>query len=204
MISANVFIAFPPGSGGNHLRNILLSSTDLFVNTADNIHQVYDQDQITVHCNDIGSQTQRENLTRIKLQTALSLSNKNHLFYGHFAELVSFKDLISEFKNKKFICISVKSDGCKQLLNNRKQAIGTPKLDAYHLGEQTFLYENFVYEKIFKVDEHDVMDISITEFFSQDLSVPVQLLENFLEVSIDVDRVNYLHQKWLEKNCLLT
>lgn len=199
-----VFLAFPPGSGGNHLRNMLLASTDFFCNTAGNIEEKYSSPSITVHCNDTGSNIRSENLTSIKLKTAIDAPEKNYLFYGHFAELLSFRDKIQQFQNKKFICISVKSDNCKRLLNQRKQAIGTPELDAYHVGEQTFLYESLIYQKIYDVPADCVMDISITEFFSLDLTSVKELLENFLSIDLNINKMYNLHQAWLEKNRLLT
>lgn len=204
MSCAVVFLAFPPGSGGNHLRNMLLASSDFFDNTADNIEQKYSSHDITVHCNDTGSDIRKENLTFIKLETALDASEKNYLFYGHFAEIFSFRNIIQQFQNKKFICISIKSDNCKNLLNQRKKTINTPELDAYHIGEQTFLYESLIYQKIYDVAEDCVMDISISEFFSTDLTCVIELLENFLQIKLDINKINCLHRTWLEKNFLLT
>ena len=201
-MQSNVFLVFPPAAGGNHLRNILLYSTTVFNNTADNIQQKYSSNTVTVHCKDIGSSLYSENLTQTKLINAST--TKHNLFYGHFAELLSFKHTIDQLPNKKFICISVRDDASKNLLNQRKNIIGTPQLDEYHLGEQTFLYENLVYRKIFDLQDLDIMDISLNELFFPDLTVPMQLIENFLDIKIDMKKVDHLHAMWLEKNCVLT
>ena len=180
-----IIIPFPPGGGGNHLKNILVG--DIFkLNYTDP----------TVH------QTPGNNLQASQVEMALADPDDTHVLHGHFGEIMSYQNQIRDIKDKKFIIICNDNSQDHQLLSKRRKQLGhvTFENGAYFEGEQVFLYESFMYHHYFNVPMENIMNIPISEWFVEDITSIINKINYFLKINLDVDVVNTLHKTWYRNN----
>jgi hypothetical protein len=176
-------IAFPPVSGGNHLKNIIKNID----------HRLYTGIK-TVH------QTPGQNMQQQQVELALSRPTDKHLLHGHFGEIMSYRNQICQIKSKKFIIICCDDADDNRLLNERRKKLNRCTLDVYFDGEQIFLYESFMYHEYFDTPMEDIMNISISEWFTEDISAVLHRINYFLNNSIDIESAKKLHTVWYERN----
>jgi len=198
------FISFPAAAGGNHLRNIIVNSSD-FLNDyqyKESIDNQYRADGImNVHGADIGSSSIDGNINSFKLHRSLLNPSSNSLLYGHFAELMSLRNDIKQIRDKKIIILSIDTDRCKQIIYSRSKDIGLQRAEGeYFIGEQVFLYESFMYCSLFNTKQSDVMNIGIHEWFKTDISDIIDRLSFFLGVKFDYNKCQEMHSIWAKKN----
>ena len=129
---------------------------------------------------------------------------KDCLLCGHFGEVMSHRDKIITWPNLKFILISPDTFQDRQLLHQRWQKLGKPywtfQLGSYFDGEQVFLYEPFMFRDCFKVDMSAIMNISISEWFVEDITMILDRLSKFLNRDFDVMKCLDLHKRWYKHN----
>jgi hypothetical protein len=180
-----IIITFPPGGGGNHLKNIIVS--DIFK---------LNYDAPTVH------QTPGANLQASQVELALSDPKITHVLHGHFGEIMSYQNQIRNIKDKKFIIICNDNSTDHELLSKRRKQLGYAILPPgeYFEGEQVFLYEPFMYHYYFDVPMKNIMNIPISEWFVEEISSVINKINYFLKTNFDVDAVNKLHQIWYRNN----
>ena len=180
-----IIIAFPPGSGGNHLKNILVSDISKLNYTDSIVHQ-----------------TPGSNLQASQVETALANPEAIHVLHGHFGEIMSYQNQIRDIKDKKFIVICNDNADDFKLLLDRQKKLKFPSLirGGYYEGEQVFLYEPFMYHHYFDVPMKNIMNIPIKEFFVKDISSVIDRINFFLTSNIDVHAVNNLHAIWYRNN----
>ena len=191
-----VLIMFPPGSGGNHLRNLISTAyTDL----VSELNKFYDLDKRSVHLNP------GDNLDRKLLMQTLHKKSTTCLLHGHFGEFASVRDQIQQLEHKKFIVISPDTIKDRALLWQRQRMLGETQFDAesYFGGEQVFLYEPSMLQYYFNTSMDDFMHISITDWFVSDITPVIDRINWCLQINLDVDLCMQLHQQWLVKNNIL-
>lgn len=172
-------ICFPPEGGGNHCKNILEFTEENF----DAYVDLYNGRE--TH----GVHAQRgHNLTKEKFE-------QNNLLLGHFGEVMSLREEISAI-DKQWILISPDTYECRSILYERGRFL---KLDEYHDHEQIFLYEPHMYNRYFSTPMSDIMNISVYEWFADDIDEVLDRLGFFLSRDIDKDKAKYLHQLWKAK-----
>lgn len=194
-------ISFPAAAGGNHLRNIISLGTDFVADDAykQSMQQQYTENgRMYVHGADIAT---RGNFNRFKLHHSLMNPSENRLLFGHFAEIMSFRDDIKRMLDKKFILIGFETPRCREIWLNRSRKLNMAVPDdMYYIGEQVFLYEAFMYYDVFKTKPINVMNIGIHEWFTRDISGVMKRIEHFLSCRVDLDVCQQLHKIWLSKN----
>jgi len=172
-------ICFPPEGGGNHCKNILEFTEENF----DTYVDLYKgKDTKDVHAQG------GNNLTKEKF-------NQNNLLLGHFGEIMSFRAEISSI-DKRWILISPDTYECRSILYERGRLL---KLDTYHDHEQVFLYEPHMYHRYFGSPMNNIMNISVYEWFADNIDEVLDRLSFFLSRDIDKEKANYLHQLWKAK-----
>jgi hypothetical protein len=188
---ALVFVVFPPGGGGNHLKNIVASCYD-----AIELSDVYKDHKKTVHAH-VGN-----NLQRQQVEDAVNHQNQIHVLHGHFGEVMSFQQEIRNIADKKFVVISPETPDDRKLLNNRRKGLGYASLvdDDYFDHEQVFLYECFMYHQYFQVPLDCIMNISISELFTEDITPAINRLEFLLQIPINKEKINNMHTTWIKAN----
>ena len=185
-----IIISFPPGAGGNHLKNII--SADIsFLKELD----LYKHK--TVH------KVPGGNLKKQQVDYAVNNPCLLNFLHGHFGEIMSYQYQIRDIVDKKFIIICPDTAEDHELLRTRQQRLGFsyyPRSGEYFEGEQVFLYEPFMYHHYFNVPMENIMNIPITEWFVEDISPVVHRLNFFLKTNLDVDSVNEMHRIWYRNN----
>ena len=186
---SQVIISFPPGAGGNHLKNLL--SLD-----KNNIDKIYSESR-TVHSQP-GS--------NFKIAQAYDEAGniKECVLHGHFGEVMSHRDEIKTWPNPKFILISPDTYADRQLLHARWKKLGPAyqnfKLGNYYDGEQVFLYEPFIFRDCFATHMDNIMNISISEWFIEDISAVLDKISKFLQIDLNINECQRLHKLWCNKN----
>jgi hypothetical protein len=197
------FISFPAAAGGNHLRNIITLATDFLPDSPykQSMEQEYSQNgRMFVHGADLTPE-RMNNLNSFKLHQAAMEPSANLILYGHFGEVMSFRNDIKKMHDKKFILISFETQKCKDIWIKRSRKLNMGVVDdAYYLGEQHFLYEAFMYYDVFRVKPCNVMNIGIYEWFAHDISNVMERIEAFLPCKVDYEKCKKLHEIWLSKN----
>jgi hypothetical protein len=202
---AQTFISYPRGSGGNHLRNLILVASN-YASDITNSQNILDQylvnDLPMVHGRDLGSRPGGQ-FNQFKLHRGLLNPSEGWLYYGHFGEFFSLKDAIIPIKDKKFILIGPDTDQCRSLWKDRVDRMHSPDMvpsHGYYLGEQVHLYQHWIYVDVLKTHKHNVMNISICNWFVQDISNILTRIEKFLQIAFDHDLCNKLHSIWISRN----
>jgi len=180
-----IIIPFPPGGGGNHLKNILVNNISKLTYNSPTVHQ-----------------TPGSNLQASQVETALADPEATHVLHGHFGEIMSYQNQIQNIEDKKFIIICNDNLRDFQLLSKRRKQLGyfTFNTGEYFEGEQVFLYEPFMYHHYFNVSMKNIMNIPISEWFVEDISSVINKINYFLKINLDVDTVNTLHKIWHRNN----
>lgn len=186
---ATIIIAFPPFAGGNHLKN-LLTVTDKNI---DSYIPLYNGSN-TVHSHaGPGPVHSRvgHNLNKEDLSTDLMI--------GHFGEIMSYQNEIRKLTNKKFIIISPDTYEDRKILSER---FVDPelKLDSYYDHEQVFLYEPFMFYYYFGTKMKNIMNISVTELFNNNINPVIDRINYFISKDLARDQVNQLHTMWKGMN----
>jgi hypothetical protein len=177
-----VIICFPPNAGGNHLRNLLTVTKE----NIDSYMPFYK-----------GGKSVHSRAEPNLIEEDLS----DDLIYGHFGEIMSYQNEIRKFTNKKFIMISPDTYEDRKILSER--VVGGQdnlKLDSYHDHEQVFLYEPFMFHYYFRTKMKNIMNISVTELFNDDINPVIDRINYFISKDLARDQVNQLHKIWKSKN----
>jgi hypothetical protein len=188
---STVFVVFPPGGGGNHLRNIIVScykDTDILT--------LYGTQTKTVHFFEPGN-----NLQYNQIENAVSNQDQIHVLHGHFGEVMSFQQQVRSIVDKKFIILSPDTPNDRKLLNERRKSIGyINQTDDYFDAEQVFLYEPFMYHWYFQVPMDNIMNISISEWFVTDIDSVLDRISYFLKLPMNKEQISNIHNIWVKVN----
>jgi len=190
-----IFVVFPPGSGGNHLRNMIVS----LLGKDREIDLLYTKKNMRVHAK-TGPNLQLENI-----QNAIDHPDGVHVLHGHFGEIMSYRDQIRSITNKKFVVLSLNTADDRKLLNQRCRHLNYPHAfldENYFNFEQVFLYESFMYHLYFQVPMEHIISISITEWLARDIDTVLDRLSWLLCVNINKTDIARMHCLWLEDNNL--
>lgn len=177
-------IIFPPGGGGNHLKNLITGS---LLSLLRHVYQ-----HATVHSKP-GVNFSHQELLEKKITL------------GHFGEILSHRDLLRPLPDIKFIILSPDSVQDRRLLHERCMRLGIDRwidVAGYWDGEQVFLYEPFMYNLYLGTPMENIMNISISDFFKEDILQDLVRISNFVNTEIDYDQCLMLHKIWLQNNNL--
>ncbi len=187
-----MIVVFPPGGGGNHLKNIISTGYDLPVD----VEHAYQPNTVGAHI------ASSYNIGSDQVDQVINNPKDNHVLHGHFGEIMSFQNEIRSIDNKKFILISPETVEDRKLVEYRRTLLKFTPLDMYFDNEQVFLYECFMYHYYFGAEFDDIMNISIGELFARDISGVIERLNQFLQINVDSQQVLDWHNKWIKKSKL--
>lgn len=182
-----VIVAFPPAAGGNHLKNLIDDRAE-----SDAVTKLYTKSQ-TAHSQP-GCNFSEDNLINFGIT------------HGHFGEILSHQSLLRSIEDKKFIIISPDTPRDRELLFQRRIMLGGAYnhllFGHYFDGEQVFLYEPFMYHYYFGTSFDNIMNISISEWFCQDITGVLNRISYFLNKPLDIEKCLELHRMWCESNLI--
>jgi hypothetical protein len=190
MIIENLFVIFAPGSGGNHLAN-LLSMTERFNRNVDFLKYdtMTDGDAHFSKISNLEIKTIVDNLDE--------LSTVNNVLCGHLGEYLWLKQsgIADQFKNKKFLIVSLPDKNT--LAYSRMTSYFPPMLYEYFYQEQRCLYSQEMLERLFQED--DFFEISAEIIFSDDISKLLGFIDREFCTTIDRLQATQIHQLWIDK-----
>ena len=185
------YTLFVPGSGGNHVSNILslgLGNTALNDFYKNNSTMYFHSTEYLFHT----QQQVRESMIRLK-SAKLPVS-----LCGHFAELVTLYDELSKFGKIKIIVCDLPTDN--SFCWARIRAVNYWIHDSLVYSEQRLLYSSSIIKKLFNLTDDDVVDLSIEQIYQKDISNTINYLNYMTGLSIPVEQGQQLHDIWLNKN----
>jgi hypothetical protein len=181
------FIIFAPGTGGNHLRNILDAALDCNLYTDTDKGLMRD-----AHFSSI------KNLDKASLQehiVAVKNNKNDNFFCGHLGEYLWIKDnnILDMFPNRKIIVLGIPE------INN----LGYAKfIDYSPCYKHPFLYEEIktIYEQrhIELLLNTEVLHIAANMLFSLDISTLVDFININTSIKTDIDSINAKHSTWID------
>jgi hypothetical protein len=142
------------------------------------------------------------NLQYHQIEDSVQHQDQIHVLHGHFGEIMSFQQQVRDIVDKKFVIISPDTVEDRKLLNNRRRKLWhTNNIDGdYFDNEQVFLYEPFMYHWYFQIPMENIMNISISNWFTKDIDPVLDKLSYFLRTPINKEQVNNVHTTWIEAN----
>ena len=188
---------FPPGAGGNHYKNLLCLDPS-FYNSKDFTDTAYNDSTSTVHA------LPGNNFNPSLLPIA-EHEDKQVIMHGHFGELATHADEISNIKNKKIILIALNERDDFEMLHARNAKLPAPyNLSGYHQAEQFFLYQPKMCQVYFDLVLDDICCIKLSELWQPDLKSfdIVDRLNYFLDTHIDYNQAQTYHSVWYKNNFL--
>lgn len=194
----NVFVVYPPGSGGNHIKNLMCLSGS-FINSGELDPAVYDATDRApgeVWC--VGGR----NLQEIFFQRILANSGSSSVLTAHFGELLAAQDWVRQVPDIRLIIITMKHGSSRRALETRQARLGQ-HCHPYWLDEElVFCYQHQMYEKYLGIAPHHCIEIELEDFWHNHGSFPKVLaaIEQFLSITIPRDSACELHSKWIMHN----
>lgn len=185
-----VVIAYPPGAGGNHLKNILCLDRS-FANSNDLDQNKYTNGDREVHS------TPGRNMQDYRVAEA-EQSGKDYILHGHFGELAPWRNRINAITDKKWLLINIDSDRDRFLLDTRQHRLGQFGHEYYLNEEQPYLYQSEFYQSYFTGSAENIYTMALNDFWNPDLSQSqiIQQLNVFLNKNIDQAQAQVLHSQW--------
>jgi hypothetical protein len=188
-----VIVAYCPGAGGNHLKNLLCLS-NAFANHNELDSTVYDHmPNHAVHC------VPGRNVQPYLIDRMVNNPDQCWVIPAHFGELAPYQKQLSAV-NKKFIVISIDTAEERQFLTRRQQWLGQQCHEYWLNEEQPFLYHADLYYSYFGAV--DVLTISLTDLWSPTLNQAqvIYSINEFLNIEIDPGLAQLLQNKWSNIN----
>lgn len=195
---ANVFVVYPPGAGGNHLKNLLCLSGS-YINSDDLDPAIYDAtDRPPGEVWSVGGR----NLQDIFFDRIQDNPGSSSILTAHFGELVAQRSRFDLVPDRKLIIITIVVAQSRQRLMARQHRLGQT-VHPYWLDEElVHCYQTDMYARFFGVPAQCCVELQLHELWSQDLwqAGVVDRLENFLDIKVPIEPTKSLHQKWWQKN----
>lgn len=190
---------YPPGAGGNHLKN-LLCLPGVFSNSSDLDIGVYedrtDRAPGEVWC--VGGR----NLQDIFFDRLDHDPMLNLILPAHFGEMWQYRDRILKVQQRRAILIKIDHETARRRLEQRQMRLGQ-QIHPYWLDEELiWCYQPSIYHGFFGIQEQHCLEVCMLEFWQHDM-IDLELvnrLESFLGLSIPRDQARNLHLKWIHKN----
>lgn len=199
-MTAVTFVIYPPGAGGNHLKN-LLCLPGVFANSNDLDVTVYDDDRSDRAPGEVWCVGGR-NLQDIFFDRLEQDQSLDYVLPAHFGEMWQYRDRIQSIESKRAVLIKIDQEQARRKLDQRQMRLGQC-IHPYWLDEElTWCYQPIIYQTFFGIPESQCLELSMLDFWHHDmvdLGI-VDSLESFLGVTMSRDQVRDLHKKWLRQN----
>lgn len=194
-------IAYPPGAGGNHLKNIIELSGRYqdqwpwpWVREQTVGLRPYDDPQGPP--GEVHSLPGR-NIHRVFIEHIDANPGGCHLLHGHFGELAPYAASIRSWANTRWLVVSMDDDQDRTLLRQRQNRL------EYHPywedEEQIFLYQPDMYLHYFGATPGSISLLPIRYIWEADINRPngmLDILQSAFAVDIDRAHAQILHAKW--------
>jgi len=180
----NVFVLFSPGTGGNHLANMLSTDSRFIQRSTVDDYSTYKKRD--AHTSGI------KNLNLSQLELLPSLGN---VLCGHFGEYywLSLSGMLEKFVNRQIFIIEVPQQGT---LAWERYNDMYPMID-YFFEEQRSLYTMQIIEKTF--NEHDIISLPCELLFDETLSRLFEHIATQCDLVPNQQICKQMHEIWYNK-----
>ena len=192
-------ILYAPGSGGNHLKNLICLGKQ-FDNT-----QKIDHEQIYWHnpeclIGEVPAEGGR-NVHEWNMADFTQNTDRPWILACHFGELAAWRPQIQGIVERSII-ISIETVEDQQWLQRRQDRLGQ-HLHPYWISEELpWLYQPQMLDRYFGIDTTKTMTLPMIDFWSEDIGPTIDQLDQHLGISIPKDQAQKLHLRWREINQL--
>jgi hypothetical protein len=197
-------IAYPPGGGGNHLRNLC----DLDGRFQDQwpwswVRQQrvglapYDSPQ--GQPGEVHSLPGR-NIHHVFIEHIIANSSGDYLLQGHFGEIAPYAKEIRTWPGVQWLILTMDDPEDRRLLRQRQQRL---QYHPYWLDEeQIFLYQRDMYTHFFGARPECVHGMPLRYLWRSDIvsSGVLDSLQSAFDIEIDTEAAQVLHNKWYDLN----
>lgn len=196
-------IAYAPGGGGNHLRN-LVALDGRFEDQwpwdwvrekylGNRVYSPSTQPQGTAHA------IPGRNLHGVFVDHIRDNPNRDYIIHGHFGELALQRHKLQDL-DTRFLLISLDDANSRRLLTERQRRLNQRNHPYWIEEEQPYLYQPYMYQQYFAARQIHV--IPLEHFWHRDLSTHgiVEQIKDFFAVNIDAAQAQHLHSIWCDLN----
>lgn len=185
----NLFVIFAPGHGGNHLANIISTSSRFTKRFADNI---YNDLKVQAH------PTKNKNYALTE-QEFVSKQSQSNVFCSHLTEYLISKPLTEQYlPNRKYVLIESPPGARNDFFMNRVCGLYKAYQNTFFFEEISMLYSIKYFSLL--TNELDMTSITVDNIFSNDACPLVDKLNSELGLGLDLDVITTIHSSWVEKN----
>lgn len=192
-------ILYPPGSGGNHLKNLICLGAR-FTNTENIDHeQIYWHNPASL-IGEVPAEGGR-NVHEWNMAEFTQSPEKDWILACHFGELAAWREQIREIV-KHSVVLSIDTHTDQQWLQRRQNRLGQ-HLHPYWISEELpWLYQPQMLACYFGINAAHSMTLPMCEFWSEDIGPTIDRLDQHLGTRIPKDQAQKLHLRWREINQL--
>jgi hypothetical protein len=200
-------ICYPPGGGGNHLKNIISLDPRFrdqwpwaWAKSLDLLNEVYVEDPDvqtgTVHA-------LRGRNVREVFFNHIDLNPQGfYVLQGHFGELAKYLNRIKNLNNINWILISLDHAEDRHLLDQRQRRLGQNNHPYWLEEEQPYLYQDLMCQLYFHAQSHNILNIALSELWHPNLAESniIDRINQFLQIGIELEAAQVLHDHWYRLN----
>jgi len=202
-MSINI-IAYPPGGGGNHLKNL--------VELGGRFRDQWPWDWVREQCvglepydrplgvpGEVHSLPGR-NIHEVFVEHVTQHPYRNYLLHGHFGELARHADHIRLWPDVRWVIETMDDQQDRDLLRQRQHRL---QYHPYWLDEeQIFLYGASMYQCYFGAEPSRIQLLPLRLLWQRDIvsSGVLEILHTAFGVDIDRQAAQWLHKKWCDLN----
>jgi hypothetical protein len=183
--SKNIFVVFAPGTGGNHLANLL--STDPRFPRRAGLESYESNNQANAHVDGI------ENLGLEYMNKVVDY--RKNVFCGHWGEMYWLKlsGLLDRFTKRQIILIKIPNENT--IAYHRFQKLNG--LSKYFIEEQRSIYSIEIIQKT--LDESDFHVIDCDMIFSNSIAPLLEFTKKEMDLNLDSKLCSKIHRIWFDK-----
>lgn len=191
-------IAYPPGGGGNHLRN-LISLDGRFQKqwpwpwVVEQSAGLMSYDHPRGPPGEVHSLPGR-NIHGVFVDYITENPSGNYLLHGHYGELAPYSNPIRSWDHVRWLLITIDQEKDRDLLRARQQKFG---YHPYWLDEeQIWLYRAEMYTRYFNGDARYIYTLPLNLLWQEDIQPVLHDIETWFDLAIDLHQAQILHDKW--------
>ena len=182
MINRNIFVLFAPGTGGNHIANMLATDATFPSRTSADRYQSHDENN--AHVSDINN---------LQVDQMVSIPERNVLC-GHWGEYYWLWDRrwLDRFPNRQIVIVKLPQPGSTAY--QRYQRFGPSS--QYLVEEQRSLYTPLVIEQMF--GESNWFELDPDWIFCESLDGFFDFAKSDMDLVLDQNQCVKMHRTWFD------
>ena len=192
-------VLYPPGAGGNHLRNIISLGAAL-ANTLDVDYEQFYWNNPEAVIGEVPAQGGR-NVHEWIMFDIFSNPTQSWILACHFGEIAAWRAHLQDL-DLQAVVISIDRDIDQALLQSRQQRLGQ-HCHPYWISEEfPWLYQPVMLENYFNISPTKIWSVPMADFWASDIRPVLSDLDLVLNIQVYRDRSQQLHDRWREINLL--